>query len=271
MPARVRACFSPPSPRGSTPENAPGTPAILIPNPFYAAYGAGAAAAQCEAHLPAGDCGEPDSCPISIRCPTHLLARTVAFYLASPANPQGSVADAAYLARLIGLARRFGFMLFADECYSEIYSTTPPPGALEHAGPDYANVVVFNSLSKRSNLAGLRVGFAAGDRNFLDRFIELRNVSAPQVPMPAQAVAIAAYGDEAHVEENRALYNAKFDLADQIHRRPLWLQASGRRFLSLARCLRPWRRRSGHAEAVARSGCARPPRRLRFAHRRAGK
>jgi aspartate/methionine/tyrosine aminotransferase len=214
----------------------PGKPAILIPNPFYAAYGAGAAAAQCEAHyLPAT--AEDGFLPDLDSLPDALLARTVAFYLASPANPQGSVADAAYLACLIGLARRFGFMLFADECYSEIYSTTPPPGALEHAGPDYANVVVFNSLSKRSNLAGLRVGFAAGDKNFLDRFIELRNVAAPQVPMPAQAVAIAAYGDEAHVEENRALYSAKFDLADQIlggrygYKRPaggffLWLDVS---------------------------------------------
>ena len=87
---------------------------------------------------------------------------------------------------------------------------------LEAAGPDFANVVVFQSLSKRSNLPGLRVGFAAGDRRFLARFLELRNVAAPQVPMPAQEVAIAAYDDEAHVEENRRLYAQKFDLADQI-------------------------------------------------------
>ena len=77
---------------------------------------------------------------------------------------------------------------------------------LEAAGPDFANVVVFHSLSKRSNLPGLRIGFAAGDRRFLARFLELRNVAAPQVPVPAQEVAIAAYGDEAHVEENRQLY-----------------------------------------------------------------
>jgi aspartate/methionine/tyrosine aminotransferase len=105
---------------------------------------------------------------------------------------------------------------------------------LEGAGADFANVVVFQSLSKRSNLPGLRVGFAAGDKRFLARFIELRNVAAPQVPVPAQEVAVAAYGDEAHVEENRRLYAMKFDLADQIigdrygYRRPaggfyLWL------------------------------------------------
>ena len=105
---------------------------------------------------------------------------------------------------------------------------------LEAAAPDFANVVVFHSLSKRSSLPGLRVGFAAGDRNFLSAFLELRNVAAPQVPTPAQRVAIAAYGDESHVAENRRLYAQKFDLADQIvanryaYRRPgggffLWL------------------------------------------------
>jgi N-succinyldiaminopimelate aminotransferase len=166
-----------------------------------------------------------------------LLSRTVAFYLASPANPQGSVASRAYLARLAGLAQQHDFMLFADECYSEIYWKQPPVGALEVAGKDFANVVVFNSLSKRSSLPGLRVGFVAGDRRFIKPFLDLRAVSAPQVPVPAQEVAIAAYNDEAHVEDNRALYRAKFDLADQIignrygYRRPaggffLWLDVS---------------------------------------------
>jgi N-succinyldiaminopimelate aminotransferase len=108
---------------------------------------------------------------------------------------------------------------------------------LEAAGPDFANVVEFQSLSKRSNLPGLRIGFVAGDRKFLARFLELRNVAAPQVPMPAQRVAIAAYGDENHVAENRRLYAQKFDLADQIianrygYRRPgggffLWLDVA---------------------------------------------
>jgi len=145
-----------------------------------------------------------------------LLARTVGFYLASPSNPQGAVADGAYLAKLAGLARRHGFLIFCDECYCEIYSDRPPPGMLEAAGPDFANVVVFHSLSKRSSLPGLRVGFAAGDWRFLASYLDLRNVAAPQVPMPAQRVAIAAYADEAHVDENRRLYAQKFDLCDQI-------------------------------------------------------
>jgi aspartate/methionine/tyrosine aminotransferase len=213
-----------------------GRPAILIPNPFYAAYAAGADAADSDVvYLPAT--AEHGFLPDLDALPEELLARTVVFYLASPSNPQGAVADSAYLTRLIGLARKHGFLIFADECYSEIYSTKKPAGMLEHAGPDYANVVIFHSLSKRSSLPGLRVGFAAGDKKFLMRFVELRNVSAPQVPVSLQEVAIAAYADETHVEENRRLYSAKFDLADQIlggrygYKRPeggffLWLDIS---------------------------------------------
>jgi aspartate/methionine/tyrosine aminotransferase len=213
-----------------------GRPAMLIPNPFYAAYAAGAAAANCEpVYLPAT--AETGFLPDLDALSDELLARTVAFFIASPANPQGAVADLGYLKRVVALARRFGFLVFSDECYSEIYTRRVPAGMLEAAGPDLANVVEFQSLSKRSNLPGLRVGFAAGDRTFLARFLELRNVSAPQVPVPAQRVAIAAYGDEMHVEENRRLYAQKYDLADQTigerygYRRPaggffLWLDVS---------------------------------------------
>ena len=213
-----------------------GKPVMLIPNPFYAAYAAGALAADCEPiYLPATRKNQflPDLDVLD----DALLARTVACYIASPSNPQGAVADRAYLDKLAALARRFGFLVFADECYCEIYSEQAPPGMLEASGPDFANVVVFHSLSKRSNLPGLRVGFAAGDRRFLGSYLELRNVAAPQVPTPVQYVAIAAYGDEAHVQENRTLYSAKFDLADQIvgdrygYERPdggffLWLDVS---------------------------------------------
>src|SRR5665647_2262790 len=95
-------------------------------------------------------------------------------------------------------------------------ATAAPAAMLAAPGADFANVVESHSLSLCSNLPGLRVGFAAGDRRFLAQYLELRNVAAPQVPTPAQHVAVAAYGDEAHVRENRKLYNAKFDLADQI-------------------------------------------------------
>src|SRR5947209_11880777 len=137
-------------------------------------------------------------------------------YIAFPANPPGAVASRDYFSRLKKLADRFGFMIFSDECYSEIYTRQAPGSALECAAPDFTNVVVFQSLSKRSNLPGMRVGFAAGDKKFLSAFHELRNVAAPQVPVPLQQVAVAAYSDESHVEENRRLYRIKFDLADQI-------------------------------------------------------
>jgi N-succinyldiaminopimelate aminotransferase len=213
-----------------------GRPAMLIPNPFYAAYAAGAVAANCEpVYLPATAAN--GFLPDLDALPEELLARTAAFFIASPANPQGAVADLDYLKRIVALARRFGFLVFSDECYSEIYTRHPPAGILEAGGPDYANVVEFQSLSKRSSLPGLRIGFVAGDRKFLARFLELRNVAAPMVPMPTQRVAIAAYGDEAHVEDNRRLYSQKFDLADQIigdrygYKRPaggffLWLDVS---------------------------------------------
>jgi aspartate/methionine/tyrosine aminotransferase len=213
-----------------------GRPAILIPNPFYAAYSAGAAVSDCDVvYLPAtratGFLPDLDALDDA------QLRRTAAMFLASPSNPQGAVADLGYLQRVTAMAQRYGFLVFSDECYSEIYTRSAPPGILEAAGGRFENVVAFQSLSKRSNLPGLRIGFVMGDRRFLAKFLELRTVAAPQVPVPAQEVAIAAYQDEAHVEANRDLYRGKFDLADQIigdrygYRRPaggffLWLDVS---------------------------------------------
>jgi N-succinyldiaminopimelate aminotransferase len=213
-----------------------GKPAILVPNPFYPVYGAGARAANCETVLLSTGL-ENDFLPDLDRLSDDLLARTVAFYIATPANPQGSVVSRAYFDKLKALADRYGFLIFSDECYSEIYTVTPPGSVLESGGPEFKNVVAFQSLSKRSNLPGMRVGFAAGDRKFLTAFHELRNVAAPQVPVPLQQVGVACYGDEAHVEENRRLYRLKFDLADQIlgnrygYKRPeggfcVWLDVS---------------------------------------------
>ncbi len=227
-----------------------GTPAILIPNPFYAAYAAGAIGADCEpVYLPTTR--ETGFLPDLDTLSDELLARTVAFYIASPANPQGAVADLDYLVRLTALARKFGFMIFSDECYCEIYFEHAPHGMLEAAGADFANVAVFHSLSKRSSLPGLRIGFAAGDRSYMQAYLELRNVAAPMVPTPMQHVAIAAYNDEKHVEENRRLYREKFDLADQIigdrygYKRPaggffLWLDVSAQGG-SEAAALKLWR------------------------------
>jgi aspartate/methionine/tyrosine aminotransferase len=147
------------------------------------------------------------------------------------------VAGSDYLARAIALARRFDFLLFADECYSEIYSDVPPPGALETAYAEtgsLANVVAFQSLSKRSGLPGLRSGFVAGDPDFIAALGRFRNVACPQVPLPVQHVSVKAWSDEDHVEKGRAVYRKNFDIADAIlegrygYRRPqgaffLWL------------------------------------------------
>ena len=198
----------------------PGRAAILIVNPFYQAYLGAALATNAEpvflnataatGHLPDLDALERDS---------ELLARTAAFYLCSPANPQGAVASEAYIRRALALARRHDFLLFFDECYSEIYTRDAPVGALPVAiqTPErFSNLVVFNSLSKRSNLPGLRSGFMAGDGAFLETLAEIRNMVAPTMPGPAQHASAAAWSDEAHVAAIRDAYRAKFDVCDEV-------------------------------------------------------
>ena len=211
-------------------------PAVLIPNPFYQAYAAAAAASGAEPVF-LDSSGATRFLPALDAIDEQLLRRTVALYLCTPSNPQGAVADRSYLAAAIALARRFDFMLFADECYSEIYSDTRPPGALDAAfaaNESFANVVTFNSLSKRSGLPGLRSGFVAGDPAFIAAFARFRNVACPQVPLPIQHVSVRAWSDEAHVEQGRALYRQNFDIAGAVlqgrygYRRPqggffLWL------------------------------------------------
>ena len=211
-------------------------PVVLIPNPFYQAYAAAAAASGASpAFLRAR--AEGGFLPSLDSIDEALLARTVAFYLCTPSNPQGAVADRSYLARAVALARRFDFLLFADECYSEIYDDGPPPGALETAFAEtgsLANVASFQSLSKRSGLPGLRSGFIAGDPAFIAAYGRFRNVACPQVPLPVQQVSAKAWADERHVEEGRALYRRNFAVADALlkgrygYRRPrgsffLWL------------------------------------------------
>ena len=214
---------------------------ILMCNPYYSAYVAGALAVGAEAvflnatarsgFLPGLDELSRDEA---------LLARTAALFICSPSNPQGAVADASYIRKALALARAYGFMLFLDECYSEIYTREAPIGGLEVAAatPErFASLVVFNSLSKRSNLPGLRSGFCAGDATFLEMYAEIRNMCAPQVPGPVQHASAAAWADEAHVEASRAAYRAKFDSADSLlagkfgYARPpggfcLWLDVS---------------------------------------------
>jgi len=192
-------------------------PVVLIPNPFYQAYAVGALVSGVELQfLPATE--TTGFLPDFGAVPESVLARTAAIFLASPANPQGVVASRDYLRDLIALARRFDTMLFVDECYSEIYAGAPPPGALEVSAEtgSLANVISFNSLSKRSNVPGLRSGFCAGDPDFIARFAAFRNVACPQMPLPVQHASAALWADERHVEASRALYREKFALAKAI-------------------------------------------------------
>jgi aspartate/methionine/tyrosine aminotransferase len=212
-------------------------PVVLIPNPFYQAYAAAAAASGAtpvflEARAQDG------FLPDLERIAPSLLARAVAFYLNTPSNPQGAVASRAYLAQAVALARAHDFVLFADECYSEIYCDVPPPGVLETAFAEtgsLANAVSFQSLSKRSGLPGLRSGFVAGDPAFIAAFGRFRNVACPQVPLPIQHASAKAWADENHVEEGRGLYRRNLAVAEEVlagrygYRRPqggffLWLK-----------------------------------------------
>ena len=175
-----------------------------------------------------------------------------------PSNPQGAVADSAYLARLVALRAAFRFShLRRRMLFGNLFRRKSRPARSNMPAPIMPMSWSFNSLSKRSSLPGLRVGFAAGDRNFLTRFVELRNVAAPQVPVPLQEVAVAAYADETHVEENRRLYAAEIRSRRPDPRRALRLQAPRRRLLPLARCLRLRRQRRGRPESSgARPACA---------------
>jgi len=148
-----------------------------------------------------------------------VLRRTAIAFLCSPSNPEGAIADREAWASLLSLAERYDFRVFADECYSELYRDAPPPGALEVAaevGADPERVVAFHSLSKRSNLPGLRSGFVAGGPKSIAAIRRLRSYAGAQLPLPLQYAAARVWADEAHVEENRALYRAKYDLADRI-------------------------------------------------------
>ena len=193
-------------------------PVILTPNPFYQVYMVAAISVGAEpVFVPATAANGylPNYAGLS----PDVLNRVAIAYICSPANPQGSVADRDYWAELIGLAERYDFRIFADECYSEIYRNTPPPGALEVAhqiGADPERVTIFHSLSKRSNLPGLRSGFVAGGPQGIGAMKQLRAYNGAPSPSPLQAVATRVWMDEAHVVENRALYQAKYAVADQV-------------------------------------------------------
>ena len=194
------------------------TPVVLMPNPFYQVYAVAALTVGAEpVYVPATAAGGflPDYASL----PPEVLDRVAVAYICSPANPQGAVAGRAYWRDLLALAEKHDFVIFADECYSEIWRTAPPPGALEVAAEVGANperVFSFHSLSKRSNLPGLRSGFVAGGVQGIAQMRKLRSFAGAPLPLPIQRVSEAAWADEAHVTENRALYQDKFRAVAQI-------------------------------------------------------
>jgi aspartate/methionine/tyrosine aminotransferase len=193
-------------------------PKVLIPNPFYQVYMVAALSVGADpVFLPATQ--NTKFLPDFDAVPAAVLDQTAVVYLCSPSNPQGAIASREYWAHVIGLAEKHDFKVFADECYSEIYRDEPPVGALQVAqeiGADPERVILFNSLSKRSNLPGLRSGLVAGGPETIRRMKTLRNYAGSPLPMPLQRVAEKVWADEAHVIENRALYQEKYALADEI-------------------------------------------------------
>ncbi len=194
------------------------TPAVLTPNPFYPCYSAAALTAGAEPiYVPATP--ENGFLPEFAALPVEILNRATVAYMCSPSNPQGAVASLDYWKTLLELAERHDFRVFADECYAEIYRGSPPPGVLQAAAEIGANperVVSFHSLSKRSNLAGLRSGFLIAGAETMVRLKRLRAYAGAPSPIPAQMAAEACWRDEAHVVENRALYAEKYTQADDI-------------------------------------------------------
>lgn len=192
---------------------------VWMPNPFYQIYeGAAFLAGGEPRYLPCtAETGyQPDFSALSDTdwddC--QLL------FLCNPGNPSGRLIGLEQLRALVRKARAHDVILVSDECYSELYrdENKPPPGLLQAASLEggFANCLVFHSLSKRSNLPGLRSGFVAGDANLLATFLRYRTYHGCAMPLPAQQVSIAAWQDESHVAENRARYNQKYQAVQQI-------------------------------------------------------
>ena len=191
---------------------------VIIPNPFYQVYTvAGMATGIKSVYAPCTrDTGYlPDLDALSSK----VLNNTRLFFLCSPSNPQGAIAGPDYYKRLFELAEKHDFKVLADECYSEIYRDAPPTGAIEVAqeqGVDPERVVIFHSLSKRSNLPGLRSGFVASGPENIKRIKMLRAYAGCPIPGPIQHVSAKVWADEDHVVANRQLYCDKFVAADHI-------------------------------------------------------
>ena len=203
-------------------------PLVLMPNPFYQIYeGAALLGGGEPVYLPCTQASglQPDFDAVD----EDVWRRTQLLFICTPGNPTGAVLTKAQLKALIQLADKYDFVIASDECYSEIYRDQAPPGLLQACAElgrhDYRRCVVFHSLSKRSNLPGLRSGFVAGDAEVLAQFLRYRTYHGCAMPVHHQLASVAAWNDEAHVQDNRDFYNAKFDAVLDILGEPLKVSA----------------------------------------------
>lgn len=200
---------------------------VMMPNPFYQIYEGAAIIAGVTPYFMNSDKSNgylPNFDSIS----DESWQQCQLLFICSPGNPTGAIIPLETLKKLIALADKFDFIIASDECYSELYfdEDNPPPGLLEACAQlgrdEYERCVVFHSLSKRSNLPGLRSGFVAGDKNLIKQFLHYRTYHGSAMPPFSQQASIVAWRDEAHVLENRNLYREKFSkvieiLKDHIH------------------------------------------------------
>ncbi|MCV6604769.1 MAG: succinyldiaminopimelate transaminase [Porticoccaceae bacterium] len=191
-------------------------PLVVMPNPFYQIYEGATLLAGAEPHFLNCD-KENGFIPDFDRVDESTWQRCQLLYICTPGNPTGAVLSLQQLHKLIELADKYDFVIASDECYSEIYldESQPPVGLLQACATlgrhDFRRCVIFQSLSKRSNLPGLRSGFVAGDKTLIDKFLLYRTYHGCAMSLPVQQASIAAWSDEQHVVENRRLYREKFD------------------------------------------------------------
>jgi len=191
-------------------------PLVVSPNPFYQIYEGAAILSGAEPYFL--NC-TPDNnfIPDFAAVPADIWERTQLLFICSPGNPTGAVMTSAQLKELIALADKYDFVIASDECYSELYfdEQNPPSGLLQACAElgrdDFSRCVVFHSLSKRSNLPGLRSGFVGGDAKILEKFLLYRTYHGCAMPVPTQLASVDAWQDELHVVENREAYRQKFD------------------------------------------------------------
>ncbi len=196
-----------------------GKTTALVTNPFYHAWLAGSVSSGSEIHW-LNSLPENNYMPDLSNIPKNLLNSSVIMYICSPSNPHGSIADIDYLKKAILLARKYKFILAIDECYSDIYrmNKPKPAGGLEAAasiGKSLDNLIIFNSLSKRSNACGMRAGFIAGDEHIIENYKLLVSNGASPVPIPIQKVAEAMYDDDKHQINACLHYDKNFEIVEK--------------------------------------------------------